>query len=94
MESHVTLSLKEYENLKKAASFRAEAVNAAVKARLDQEVYVKMQPLRSEIYKLQAEKVELAGDRLYNHNYRETLERQLECMRKRGLFSRIFNLWC
>lgn len=94
MESHVTLSLEEYENLKKAASFRAEAVNAAVKARLDQEVYIKMQPLRSEIYKLQAEKVELAGDRLRNRNYCETLERQLEYMRKRGLFSRIFNLWC
>lgn len=94
MESHVTLSLEEYENLKKAASFRAEAVNAAVKARLDQEVYIKMQPLRSEIYKLQAEKVELAGDRIRNRNYCETLERQLERMRKRGLFARIFNLWC
>lgn len=88
MESHVTLSLEEYENLKKAASFRAEVVNATVEARLSQEVHIKTQSLRSEIYKLQSENLDLVRFR----NRCEVLEERLEHMRKRGLFARIFNL--
>lgn len=88
MESHVTLPLAEYEGLKSAASFRAEVVNAAVKARLSQEVYIKTQSLRSEIYRLQLEQVDL---RRYRDRC-EVLEERLEHMRKRGLFARIFNI--
>lgn len=88
MESHVTLSLAQYEDLKESASLRAKAVNAAVKAKLDLEVCLKTASLRSEIYKLQSEQIDLIRYR----DRCEVLEESLEHMRKRGLFARIFNL--